>query len=63
MTTTILNKEWTLTDLQLSASTKEVKELLSEYRKDPNCRPYDFVACENIPELQKASFIYSAIKL
>jgi hypothetical protein len=57
MTTTILNKTWKVKDLQLIASTKVVKELVSEYKKDANCRPYDFVSSEKISDLEKASFI------
>lgn len=61
MKTQILNKTWKVKDLQLIATTKVVKDLVSEYRKDPNCRPYDFVVCENISELERASFIYAVL--
>ena len=59
MKTQILNKTWKVKDLQLIASTKLVKDLVVEYKKDPNCRPYDFIASEKISDLEKASFIYS----
>jgi hypothetical protein len=56
-TVTILNKTWKVKDLNLIASTKVVKDLLAEYKKDPNCRPFDWIASEKISDLEKASFI------
>ena len=61
MTTQILNKTWKVKDLQLIASTKVVKDLVSEYKKDPNCRPYDFVVGKKISDLEKASFINAVL--
>jgi len=59
---TILNKTWKIKDLNLIASTKRVKDLIAEYKKDSNCRPFDFIASENISDLEKASFINQFIK-
>ena len=61
MTTQILNKTWKVKDLQLIASTKVVKDLVAKYKKDQNCRPYDFVAGEKISDLEKASFINAVL--
>ena len=65
-TATILNKTWKVKDLILIASTEEVKNLISELKKDPNYRPYDWtldydwiIAKEEISDLEKASFIYA----
>jgi len=58
-TVTILNKKWKVKDLNLIASTKVVRDLVSEYKKDPNCRPFDWIAGEKISDLEKASFINS----
>ena len=60
-TTEILNKTWKVKGLQLIASTKVVKDLVAEYNKDSNCRPYDFVAAEKISDLEKASFINAVL--
>lgn len=62
ITTTILNKNWNIKDLELIASTKVVKYLVGQYKKNPNCRPFDFVAGEKISPIEKASFIYSTFK-
>lgn len=59
MTTQILNKNWKVTDLQLIAKTKVIKDLVSDYKKDPNCRPYDWIEGEQISDIEKASFIYA----
>ena len=58
MKTTILNKAWKVKDLNLIASTKRVKDLVSEYRKDRNCRPFDWIAGEKISDSEKAAFIH-----
>ena len=60
-TTLILNKIWKVRDLQFIASTKIVSDLVAEYKKDPNCRPFDFVVSEKISDLEKASFIYAVL--
>jgi len=57
----ILNKIWKAEDLILIASTKVVKDLVAEYKADPNCRAYDWIAGEEISHIEKASFIYSCI--
>lgn len=57
----IMNKIWEVKDLQFISSTERVKELVLEYKKDPNCRAYDFVIGENIPKIEKASFIYTVL--
>lgn len=62
MTTQIINKTWKVKDLQIIASTKVVKDLVDEYQKSPNCRPYDFVAGEKISDLEKASFVHAVLK-
>lgn len=60
-TVTILNKTWKEKDLNLIASTKVVKDLVSEYKKDPNCSPFDWIDGEKISDLEKASFIHSCL--
>jgi hypothetical protein len=60
-TVTILNKTWKVKDLNLIASTKVVKDLVSEYKKDTNCRPFEWIASEKISDLEKASFINSCL--
>jgi hypothetical protein len=60
-TQTILNKTWKVKDLNLIASTKVVKDLVSEYKKDPNCRPFDWIAGEKISDLEKAAFIQTCL--
>ena len=57
----ILNKTWKVKDLQFIASKQIVTKLVAEYKKDPNCRPYDFICSERISNLEKASFIYAAL--
>ncbi len=61
MTTQILNKTWKVEDLQRIANTKMVKNLVAEYKKDPNCRPYDFLASEKLSDLEKAAFINAVL--
>jgi len=57
----ILNKVWKLRDLQTNSRKEKVKNLVNQYNKESNCRPYDFIANEKISEIEKASFIYSTI--
>ena len=57
----ILNKTWNAEELILIASNKVVKELIAEYKADPNCRAYDWIVGEEISHIEKASFIYSCI--
>ena len=47
-TVKILNRTWKVKDLNLIASTKVVKNLICEYKKDPDCRPYDWIFDEKI---------------
>lgn len=54
----IIDKFWKIADLQLIATTKVVKELIIEYKKDPNCRAYDWIYSEKITDIEKAAFIY-----
>lgn len=61
MTTQILNKTWQVKDLHIMATTKAIRDLVAEYKKDPNCRPYDFVASENISDLEKSAFINAVL--
>jgi hypothetical protein len=58
MKTTINNKTWKVSDLNLIASTKLVKDLICEYQKDHNCRPFDWICGESISEIEKAAFIH-----
>jgi hypothetical protein len=62
-TVVILNKTWKVKDLNSTASTETVQNLLSEYKKDPNCRPFDYVAGEAMSDLEKASFINTWFEL
>jgi hypothetical protein len=60
-TTIIFNKTWKVKDLNLIASTKSVKDLITEYKKDSNCRPIDWIANINISDLEKASFVNACL--
>ena len=62
MKTFILNKKWNRNDLITISKTKLLKDLISDYMKDPNCRPYDWIMSEKISEIEKASFIYKLVK-
>lgn len=61
MTTKIMNLTWQVKDLHIMATTKAVRDLVAEYEKDPNCRPYDFVASEKISDIEKAAFINAVL--
>jgi hypothetical protein len=61
MKTIILNKNWNVKDLLIVSSITPVKDLIDEYIKDPNCRPYDWIINEKITDLEKASFIYTIL--
>lgn len=60
-TTEIMNKIWKVKDLQIIASTQKIKSLIEDYNKYKNCRAYDWIVGINITEIEKASFIYSAL--
>jgi hypothetical protein len=52
----IMNKRWDVKEL---APSEHVKSLVSEYKKDPNCSPFDWVGGEKISEVEKAAFIHA----
>ena len=58
----ILNKKWNRNQLITISKTELLKDLISDYMKDPNCRPYDWIMGEKISEIEKASFIYTLVK-
>lgn len=58
----ILNKKWNRNQLIAISKTELLKDLISDYMKDPNCRPYDWIMGEKISEIEKASFIYTLVK-
>lgn len=60
-TTEIMNKMWKVKDLQIIASTQKIKSLIEDYNKDKNCLAYDWIVGINLTEIEKASFIYSAL--
>jgi hypothetical protein len=62
MKTFILNKNWNVDDLLMISKTKVVKGLIYDYLDNPNCRPYDWIAGQDISDLEKASFIYTLVK-